>query len=59
MLTPRKAQYLSTECVNVPTYLLTVQHIIIACVEFAHRRSHFVDVKGMNDLFHSVRSILL
>ncbi len=33
---------------------LTVQHIMIDCVEFAYIRSHFLDVRNMKDLFNSV-----
>ncbi len=41
------------ECVGCACPL-TVQHIMIDCVEFAYIRSRFVDVRNMKDLFDSV-----
>ncbi len=41
------------ECVGCACPL-TVQHIMIDCVEFAYIRSRFFDVRNMNDLFDSV-----
>ncbi len=41
------------ECVGCACPL-TVQHIMIDCVEFAHIRSRFFDVRNMKDLFDSV-----
>ncbi len=41
------------ECVGCACPL-TVQHIMIDCVEFAYIRSRFFDVRNMKDLFDSV-----
>ncbi len=41
------------ECVGCACPL-TVQHIMIDCVEFAYKRSHFFDVRNLKDLFDSV-----
>jgi hypothetical protein len=38
---------------------LTVQHILISCVDFNHIRSKYFNVSALSDLFNSVESKLV